>query len=256
MEELIEFATFLARDAGSVAMSYFGKNPRASWKSDGTIVTIADREAEQLMRARIEERFPSDGIVGEEFGVRAGTSPRRWIIDPIDGTFSFARGVPIFGVLVGLECEGVPTIGVVNLPAVGEIASAAVGRGCYLNGVKASTSSVRRLDEALLLCGDFLAAREYGLGDATERLQEVARARRGWGDCYAHVLVATGRADIALDPVTKIWDCAALAPILGEAGGTFTDWHGVQTIDGGNAISTNGAVFEEVIKIVRASSRS
>ncbi len=105
-----------------------------------------------------------------------------------------------------------------------------------------------------MVCGDFYEARAHGLEAATARIQAAARARRGWGDCYGHVLVATGRADVALDPVMKVWDCAALLPILEEAGGTFTDWHGRRTIEGGNAISTNGRLFRDLLKSIAASS--
>jgi histidinol-phosphatase len=252
LEELLAFAEDLARDAGRIAMSYLGRDPKRERKHDGSIVTIADREAEQLMRRRIAERFPGDGIVGEEFGVQDGVSDRRWIIDPIDGTFSYARGVPLFGVLVGVEVEGTPSVGVAHMPALDETAAAAIGLGCWWNGTRAKTSGIASLGDALVVCGDFYAAHQHGFGEAVERIQAAARARRGWGDCYAHLLVATGRAEAALDPVMSIWDCAALAPIVEEAGGTFTDWHGRRTIDGGNAIATNGALFDDIMAIVRA----
>jgi len=253
LEELLSFADRLARDAGEIALSYFGKHPRAERKGDGTIVTVADREAEQLMRRRIHETYPDDGVVGEEFGVHHGASGRRWILDPIDGTFSYVRGVPLFGTLVGVEIDGEPVAGVVRLPALGETTAAARGLGCRRDGVPARTSAVATLGDALVLCGDFYAARAHGFDTATDRIQAAARTRRGWGDCYAHLLVATGRAEVALDPIVSIWDCAALAPILEESGGTFTDWRGRRTIDGGNAISTNGRLFDDVMKIVRAS---
>jgi histidinol-phosphatase len=252
LEELLAFAEDLARDAGRIAMAYFGRDPKRERKLDGSIVTIADREAEQLMRRRIAQRFPHDGIVGEEFGIHDGVSDRRWIIDPIDGTFSYARGVPLFGVLVGLEVDGRPLVGVVHLPALDETAAAATGFGCWWNGTRAKTSAVASLADALIVCGDFYASYRHGFGEAVERIQAAARTRRGWGDCYGHLLVATGRAEAALDPVMSIWDCAALAPIVEEAGGTFTDWRARRTIDGGNAIATNGALFDDIMAIVRA----
>jgi histidinol-phosphatase len=254
LESLLEFAQQLALGAGRIAMSYFGKDPQRERKSDGSIVTIADREAEQHMRRRIAERFPHDGIVGEEFGVRQGATQRRWILDPIDGTFSYAHGVPLFGVLVGVEIDGTPSVGVAHMPALEETAAAARGLGCVWNGAAARTSQVARLGDALVVCGDFHAAHAFGFGDAVERIQASARQRRGWGDCYGHLLVATGRAEVALDPVMSIWDCAALAPIVEEAGGTFTDWRGRRTIEGGNAIATNGPLFDDVMALVRASS--
>lgn len=253
LEELLEFAERLARDAGSIALSYFGKNPQREQKPDGSIVTIADREAEQRMRRRIEERYPGDGIVGEEFGVRRGSSGRRWIIDPIDGTFAYAHGVPLFGVLVGAEIDGEAAVGVAHMPVLDEMVAAAKGFGCRWNGRRAKTSAIASVGAALIVCGDFHACDMHGFGEAAQRLQAAAQERRGWGDCYGHILVATGRAEIALDPIMSIWDCAALAPIVQEAGGTFTDWRGRSTIDGGSGISTNGALFNDVMKLVRAS---
>ena len=254
IEELLDFAITLAHDAGAIALSYFGKDIQQERKHDGSVVTIADREAEQLMRRRISERYPEDGIVGEEFGVREGSSGRRWILDPIDGTFSFTHGVPLFGVLLGLENSGRPAVGVAHMPALHETVAAGSGLGCQWNGVRASTSQIATLGDALVVSTDFYAHHAHGLGVAAERIQAAASARRGWGDCYAHILVATGRAEVALDPLMSIWDCAALAPILEEAGGTFTDWRGRRTIEGGNAISTNGPLFDDVMKLVRLSS--
>ena len=254
VEEFLDFAITVAHEAGAIALSYFGKDIQRERKHDGSVVTVADREAEALLRKRIMERYPKDGIVGEEFGVHAGSSGRRWIVDPIDGTFSFARGVPLFGVLVGLEIGGRPAVGVAHMPALRETVAAGTGLGCRWNGVRAATSAIATLSDALVVCGDFYAHHAHGLGEAAERIQAAARARRGWGDCYGHILVATGRADVALDPVMSIWDCAALAPIIEEAGGTFTDWRGKRTIDGGNAISTNGPLFDDVLKLARLSS--
>jgi len=254
IEEFLDFAITLAHEAGAIALSYFGRDIERERKLDGSVVTIADREAEELMRRRISEHYPDDGIVGEEYGVREGSSGRRWIIDPIDGTFSFTHGVPLFGVLVGVEIGMRPSVGVAYMPALQETVAAACGLGCQWNSVRASTSSIATLGDALVVCGDFYAHHAHGLGVAAERIQAAARARRGWGDCYAHILVATGRAEVALDPVMSIWDCAALAPILKEAGGTFTDFRGKPTIEGGNAISTNGPLFDDVMKLVRLSS--
>jgi len=253
LEELREFAELIAREAGAVAQRWIGTDLQRERKSDGSIVTRADRECEQLLRARIEERYPDDSVVGEEHGARAGRSGRRWILDPIDGTFSFAHGVPLFGTLVAVEMHGRPVVGVAHLPALDETLTAASGLGTAWNGATARVSAVSTLDDALVVCGDFYSAAKHGLGAASQRIQAAARERRGWGDCYGHVLVATGRADVALDPVMSIWDCAALLPIVEEAGGTFTDWQGQATIDGGNAISTNGTLFDEVMRLASES---
>lgn len=250
VQELLDFAVTLARGAGDITLKYFRRDPETSRKSDGSFVTIADREAESYLRRQIAERFPDDGIVGEEEGEVVGRSGRRWIVDPIDGTFAFVHGVPFYGVLIALEIENEMRVGVINIPALGEIVSAAKGCGCFLNGEPTRVSSTAKLDEALLLCTDFNAADKYGLKAPMEQLQRRAKASRTWGDCYGYVLVATGRADVMLDPIMNLWDCAPLLPIIEEADGTFTDWRGVRTVDGGNAIATNGLLFPEVMKIV------
>lgn len=250
LRQLREFAVELARGAGDITLKYFRKRPETSTKTDGSYVTIADREAEAYVRRQIAKRFPDDGIVGEEEGESAGRSGRRWIVDPIDGTFAFVHGVPFYGVLIGLEIDGEPSVGVVNIPALDEMVSAAKGVGCFLNEEPARVSNTARLEDALLLSTDFTAADRYGFGGATELMQQRAKASRTWGDCYGYVLVATGRADVMLDPVMNLWDCAALLPIVEEAGGTFTDWRGVRTISGGNSIATNKVLFAEVMSLV------
>lgn len=251
LTELLEFSVALARGAGDISLKYFRKQPETSRKADGSYVTIADREAEDYLRRQIAERFPDDGVLGEEEGELTGRSGRRWIVDPIDGTFAFVHGVPLYGVLVACEIDGAPTIGVVHMPALNEIVSAATGAGCSFNGEPARVSATRSLADALLLCTNFRECAKHGFRDAAELLQHRARSSRTWGDCYGYVLVATGRADVMVDPVMNLWDCAPLLPILEEAGGTFTDWNGVGTIDGGNAIATNGLLFDEVMALVR-----
>jgi histidinol phosphatase-like enzyme (inositol monophosphatase family) len=249
-EQLLEFAVELARGAGRITLKYFRKTPETTTKTDGSYVTIADREAEAYIRRQIAGRFPDDGILGEEEGESPGRSGRRWIIDPIDGTFAFVHGVPFYGVLIGMEIEGALSVGVINIPALDELVSAATGAGCFLNGEPTRVSRTERLDDALLLSTDFTACERYGFGKAAEELQARAKTSRTWGDCYGYVLVATGRADIMLDPVMNLWDCAALLPIMEEAGGTFTDWRGARTAYGGNAIATNGLLFDEVMGLV------
>jgi len=250
LKELLEFAVVLARGAGDITLKYFRKRPETSTKADGSYVTIADREAEAYLRRQISERFPDDGILGEEEGEVEGRSGRRWIVDPIDGTFAFVHGVPLYGVLIALEIENEMSVGVVNIPALDEIVSAAKGCGCFLNGEPARVSATAKLDEALLLCTSFAACARYGFGRAAELLQQRTKASRTWGDCYGYALVATGRADVMLDPVMNLWDCAPLLPIMEEAGGTFTDWRGVRTAAGGNAVATNGLLFNEVLTVI------
>lgn len=251
LNELLEFSVALARGAGDITLNYFRKQPETSTKSDGSYVTIADREAEAYLRRQIAERFPDDGVLGEEEGEHQGRSGRRWILDPIDGTFAFVHGVPFYGVLIALEIEGEPSVGVVNIPPLNEIVAAAKGCGCFLNGAPARVSSIAKLEDALLLSTNFNICAQYGFGRAAELLQARAKTSRTWGDCYGYVLVATGRAEVMFDPVMNLWDCAPLLPIMEEAGGTFTDWRGERTVNGGNSIATNGLLFDEVMTVVK-----
>lgn len=251
LNQLLEFALDIAREAGAITWRHYQGSFVAERKADNSFVTIADREAEAYLRKRIAEAYPDDSILGEEEGQRSGSSNRRWILDPVDGTYSFVHGVPLYGVLIGLEIDSEPTLGVVNLPALGELVHAARGLGCFWNGERATVSATSELNQALLLSTDFGVCEQYGFGPAAESLQRQVHARRTWGDAYGHVLVATGRADIMVDPVMNVWDCAALLPILEEAGGTFTDWNGRRTIHGGNAISTNRLLFDSVMAVIK-----
>jgi len=248
---LLEFAQEAAWQAGKLTLSYFGTGVVPELKSDQTPVTIADRQAEQRLRALIEARFPDHAILGEEYGETNPGARFRWILDPIDGTKSFVQGVPLYGVLVGLERDGDPVLGVCYFPALGEMAAAARGHGCTLNGRRAQVSPVSSIHEAVFVQSDVRSFEAHNRGRVWEEMHRLVRITRSWGDCYGHVLVATGRAEIMLDPVMNVWDCAALLPILQEAGGTFTDWQGHATIHGGDAISTNGLLFEPVMTIIR-----
>ena len=255
LRELLDFAVNLARQAGEITKHYFNSSFVTERKADRSFVTNADRDAESFLRTAITEAFPADGILGEEEGERTGTSGRRWIVDPIDGTYSFVHGVPLYAVLIGLEIDGEPIVGAINLPALNELVYAARGLGCFWNGEPAHVSNTASLSEALLLCTDFGTCEPHGFGVAANVLQRMVNARRTWGDAYGHVLVATGRADIMLDPVMNVWDCAPLLPIVSEAGGRFTDWRGQDTIHGGNAISTNTLLFDQIMDVISEHSR-
>ena len=256
LKELLDFAVGAAREAGEITLRYFRRTFETRLKGKDNFVTQADLEAEEFLRHEISKRFPRDAIVGEEGGESPGTSGRRWIVDPIDGTYAFVHGVPLYGVLLGVEVDGDPAVGVINVPALGEIVYAARGLGCFWGGEPARVSQTRRLEDALLLSTDFGSCARYGFGAAAEELQRRAAMRRTWGDCYGYVLVATGRADVMLDPAMNVWDCAALLPVLEEAGGTFTDWEGRRTIRSGNAVATNGALFREVMQIIEENGRT
>ncbi len=253
LQELLVFAVEAAREAGRITLEYFQTALTPERKPDRTLVTAADRKAEERLRALIRQTYPNHGILGEEFGEERGSSGWMWIIDPLDGTASFVHGVPLFGVLLGLEIDGQVVLGVANFPWLEELVSAARGMGCFWNGRRAAVSAVDDLKEALLLYTDSACFEPHGRERAFRRLLAATRMHRSWGDCYGHILVATGRAEVMLDPVMNVWDCAALLPILQESGGTFTDWSGRPTIRGGNAISTNRRLLEQVMRIVRES---
>lgn len=251
----LELARLAAREAGQWTLRYFQSESLAvELKHDRSPVTVADRQAEQLLRERIAERFPDDAILGEEFPEKPGTSGYRWILDPIDGTKSFIRGVPLYGTLVGVEHDGRSTIGVIYIPALEECLYAATGEGAwYERGQRAPrqarVSTCTALAEALVCSSDtrFPPARR----EAYDRLQQAAGVSRTWGDCYGYLLVATGRAEVMVDPIMNVWDAAAIQPILVEAGGTFTDWQGRETIYSGDGIATNGHVLAEVLAFTR-----
>jgi histidinol phosphatase-like enzyme (inositol monophosphatase family) len=254
LKELLDFGVEAARGAGEITLRYFRKTFETRLKGKDNFVTQADFEAEEFLRRRIEASFPEDSIIGEEGGESAGTSRRRWIVDPIDGTYAFVHGVPFYGVLIGVEIDGEPSVGVINIPALGEVVYAAKGLGCFWNGERSRVSATAKLEDALILSTDFGSCARYGFGAAADELQRGAAMHRTWGDCYGYVLVATGRADVMLDPVMNVWDCAALLPVVEEAGGTFSDWKGRRTIHAGNSVATNGLLFPEVMRIIEKNS--
>jgi histidinol-phosphatase len=253
LADFLDFAIEAAWQAGRSTLAHYQTGVRVERKPDRSDVTIADRTAEQLIRHQITARFPDHAIVGEEFGGDSTRSAHRWLIDPIDGTTTFVRGVPFYGVLIALEIEGVPEVGVTYFPALDEMVSAATGLGCRWNGRPARVSAVTSLTEATVVYTD-AGNVQARLGPRWNGLIGDTAVQRGWGDCYGHALVATGRADIMLDPRMNPWDCAALIPILQEAGGRFTDWRGRAVIDGGDAISSNGALHAEVLERLTARS--
>lgn len=253
LRALLDFAHQIAWQAGKITLRHFQSELAVDQKADESPVTVADREAEAFLRAAIAARYPGHAVLGEEEGLSGDSSATyRWVLDPIDGTRSFIRGVPLYGVMVGLLREGEPVAGVVNMPALGEIVYAARGHGCWWNGRPCRASAVSTLRESLVVATVATGYEQYGKGDAFARVLAEAGIFRTWGDCYGHLLVATGRAEAALDPVMNVWDAAALFPILAEAGGTYTDWRGTPTIEGGEGLSTNGHVLSRLLTLIGA----
>lgn len=249
-EACMDAVAEVARIAGDIAKNYFGKAPETHFKSDGSPVSVADINAERAAREWIEQRFPDDGIFGEELPLARPDAPRRWILDPIDGTYSFLQSVPLWGTLVALA-EGESVIaGAAYFPALDEMIVAAPGQGCWWNGSRAKVSTVDRLSDARLLTSDARFLRDSTRRERWTRLQNGVRAMRTWGDSYGYMLVATGRADIMVDEVVSDWDVAALLPIVVEAGGMFTDWRGRPTAFGGDAIATNANLAQATREIL------
>ena len=255
LSERLDFAVRAAIEAGAVTMRYFRSPSLAvDAKPDKSPVTNADKEAEELLRASIAREFPEDGIVGEEFGVQDGSNEYTWYLDPIDGTQSFFRGIPLFGTMMGLEAMGEAVAGVIIFPALKEMVFAGKGLGAWWSDdlsprdpKKAFVSNVSRLSEACLSANSASGFERIGKEAAYRKLSGAARVNRGYPDCYGHYLVATGRIEIMIDPVVNAWDNAPLKPIMEEAGGRFTDLDGNATIHGGSGISSNGPMHDEVV---------
>lgn len=242
----LDLAVEVAWRAGRAALAHYQTGIAAEAKADQSPVTAADRAAETLARQLIEHRYPGDSILGEEEGESRPGAARRWIVDPIDGTRTFLRGVPLFGVLVALEQEGTSVVGVIHFPALDETVYAARGAGCWWNGRRAAVSATDRMRDALVLTTDVQNIEATGRAAGWDRVRERAGLTRTWGDCYGYALVATGRAEAMADPIVSLWDTAALAPVIEEAGGVFTSWSGDPGHAHGSAVATNAALADEI----------
>jgi len=246
-QALLDEAVALAREAGQLTLEWFrSADLVVDEKGDGSPVTAADRAAERLIRERLAATHPGDAIVGEEEADVEGTTDRRWIIDPIDGTKPFTHGVPLYCTLLAFEDEHGPAIGVIDLPALGETVYAGRGLGCFCNGVRAHVSTREHLWGSYLTTSGF----DYWDERALSATRESGMYMRTWGDGYGYAMVATGRAEAMVDPAAAPWDVAPMPVIIGEAGGRFTDFTNTVTIDGGNGLATNGILHAEVLGIV------
>lgn len=256
--ERLEFAVRIARAAGRSTLDHFGsRRLDADVKGDGSPVTIADRNAERMLRDMIEDSYPNDAITGEEFGVSSGTSGFRWILDPIDGTRSFVHGVPLYGTLVACQHEDRGIVGVVYIPAMDEIVYGAVGCGAWHQRaggaiVPARVSACASLREACVCTTGVEYFRVTKTAGAYEALCDAAGLLRGWSDCYAHVLLATGRVDAVLEPHVHVWDVAHLPAILGEAGGTYTNWRGECDVDDSMGVASNGLIHGQLLALLES----
>ncbi len=243
-DELVAEAVALARAAGELTLEHF-RSPELAVerKRDGTPVTEADRGAERLLRRELAARHPGDGILGEEEAERSGTSGRRWILDPIDGTKAFTHGVPLYTNLLALEDPEGIALGVINMPALGETVWAARGHGCFCNGVPARVSGHDRLAGAYVTTSSLAAWSEPAL--AAIRAARVGL--RTWGDGYGYALVATGRVEAMVDPRAALYDLAPMPVIMAEAGGSFSSLGGHAGPGRGSGVASNGRVHAELL---------
>ena len=253
LQPYLDFTTSLAYRAGRITLGYFNTGIRPDFKANEEPVTVADRAAEEFIRAEIERVYPGHAIIGEEFGESAGNgNPFRWTVDPIDGTITFVRGVPLYSVLIGLEIEGVVKVGAAYFPALDEMIYAAEGLGCWWNGRRAHVSDTNSMAQACVCCSDFqhLSQKNSKLVDQFEKQKSIMRT---WADGYGYLLVASGRAEVCLDPYMQVWDCGPYPIIMKEAGGYFGSWSGEDGHAHGEALAINAALKPEVLKLMRGS---
>jgi histidinol-phosphatase len=242
-----ELAIDAAREAGRIALRYFDTGATIDWKHDQTPVTAADREAEAFLHTKLLATFPNDGFLGEEHGEKPGDSGFRWIIDPVDATRNFIHNIPLWATLVGLEYRGEMIAGIVEAPAIAQTWRALRGDGSWHGDRSVRVSQVGALGEAMMFYTSvswFSKARQER---AFLELVRRTQTQRGFGDWYGHVLVAQGSGEIMLDHGLKVWDLAAILPIVEEAGGKFTDWNGKRTIENPHVVVSNGKLHQAVL---------
>ena len=243
----LDTAVALLRAAGQRTLRWFRSAELAvERKGDGSPVTVADRDAERFLREQIAAAFPGDAILGEEEAPTTGTTGRRWIIDPIDGTKAFTCGVPLYSNLLALEDEHGIAVGVVHLPALGETVWAGRGLGCW------SEHGPARVSDHATLAGGYVMSSSFshwGPGRVAA-LEEAGAVLRTWGDGYGYALVATGRVVAMVDPIVEPYDIGPMPVLLAEAGGRFTDLAGETTIESGSGMASNGHVHVELLALL------
>jgi len=243
---LLDAVGEVAALAGAEALKHFRGRLDVETKADGSPVTRADRDAEHLVRAWVERRYPEDGILGEEFGETRPGARRRWLVDPVDGTRAFVKGVPLWGTLVAVAEGDHVLAGAAEFPALRERLVAARGEGCWWNGARCEVSHVDTLAAATVLATDVGFLRSPERGERWRALSTRAANARTWGDCYGYLLVAIGRAELMADGCLSPWDAAALQVAVEEAGGVFTDWSGRATAFSDGAVATNARLAAEL----------
>jgi histidinol phosphatase-like enzyme (inositol monophosphatase family) len=251
MDEILAAALDAAKAAGAIALHYFRTNLTVETKADRTPVTKADRECESKIVEILATRFPEIGFLGEEYGERPGSRNARWIIDPIDGTKNFIRGIPFFAVLIALEEDGEITAGVMYAPAINDLLYARTGQGAFANDRPVRVSEISDLQDAMLIHGGLKDLKVRPCWPAFLRLVEGTARQRGFGDALGHSVVICGQAEVALEPEIKPWDVAATKIIVTEAGGRFSSFDGSSSIYAGSAVISNARIHEDVVKILQ-----
>jgi len=250
-KEIKSFAKHLADESGKIITGYYRTNINIDTKLDDSPVTIADKKAEEKMRELIMKEFPSHGILGEEFGKYNEGAEYQWILDPIDGTKSFICGTVTFGTLIALLKNGQPILGVINQPVLKEFL---IGDNitAELNGAAVKVRDCESIDKAILLTTDHLNIEKYQDIKKFDALTHSVKLYRNWGDCYGYYLLATGFADIMMDPIMSVWDTMALIPVIRGAGGIITDYQGGDAVAGNSVIaSANSRLHYEVLNILK-----
>ncbi|MBN1586679.1 MAG: histidinol-phosphatase [Candidatus Omnitrophica bacterium] len=240
----------LTQISGPLITRYFRRPMEFEEKQDQSPVTVADREAEAAIRKVLEEEYPDCGILGEEYGHSRPDAERQWILDPIDGTKSFISGTPLFGTLIGYLEAGVPLAGAMHLPVLGELLLG-TDESCTLNGIPVRVRSCEHLSRATLLTTSVRSIEQHKDPIAFHSLVQRVKLFRGWGDCFGYYLLATGYADIMVDPIVNAWDIQPLIPIVRGAGGKITDYEGGDPVQADSAVATAGAIHQEVIEMLR-----
>lgn len=254
----LQLALILADAADELSMARFRAGDLVvDTKPDLTPVTEADRAVESALRELLATHRPDDGILGEEFGVSGADADRRWVLDPIDGTKNYVRGVPVWATLIGLMDGSDVIVGVVSAPAMARRWWAARGAGAFTtdpgSGIPRAlkVSAVRSLADASFSYSDARGWAERGAGPGLQTLLETTWRQRAYGDFWSHMLVAEGAIDVAAEPDLQSYDMAALIPIVVEAGGRFTSYGGGDSLVEGSALSSNGLVHDDVLALLR-----
>ena len=241
-----------AKAAEPLMLKHYRGNVKVHLKPDESPVTIADQEVEKRIIRLLRGRFPEHGFFGEESGKQGGKQDYVWIIDPIDGTKNFIRKIPIISTLIALKHKDEVIVGVSNAPLLGELLYAEKGKGSFLNGKRIHVSTVATLSEAMVCFGSYRRFIKAGLADRVAGLIDAAKRDRGFGDFYQHHLVATGRAEVAIEPGIHFWDIAALQLIIEEAGGRVTELDGQKISESTSlCFSSNGKLHPEILRFFK-----